>query len=71
MVETVQEWAYELEALHRHIGRHFHRAEPRRRVLAYLQAVLSPCDRKNDWQLAELIGDRTPDGVQRLLNAAR
>lgn len=71
MVEIVQGWAQELEALHTHIGRHFHRAEPRRRALAYLQALLSPCERKNGWQLAELIGDRTPDGVQRLLNAAR
>ena len=68
---TVQAWAHDLEALHTHISRHFHRAEPRRRALAYLQALLSPCERKNGWQLAEQMGDRTPDGVQRLLNAAR
>jgi SRSO17 transposase len=32
--------------------------------------LLSPCERKNGWQLAELLGEATPDGVQRLLNAA-
>jgi SRSO17 transposase len=71
MIETVQAWGQQLEALHGHIGRHFHRAEPRRRALAYLQGVLSSCERKNGWQLAETIGDCSPDGVQRLLNAAR
>ena len=33
-------------------------------------ALLGSCQRKNGWQLAELLGERTPDGVQRLLNAA-
>lgn len=71
MLETVQQWGQALEVLHQHIGRHFYRAEPRRRALAYLQALLSPCERKNGWHLAETLGDTTPDGVQRLLNAAR
>ena len=71
MIEAVQAWGEQLVALHQRIGQHFHRAEPRRRALAYLQALLSPCERKNGWQLAETIGDATPDGVQRLLNAAR
>jgi SRSO17 transposase len=33
--------------------------------------LLAPVERKNGWQLAEALGERTPDGVQRLLNAAR
>ena len=70
MLETVQGWGEQLTTLHQRIGRHFHRAEPRRRALAYVQALLSPCERKNGWHLAETIGDATPDGVQRLLNAA-
>jgi hypothetical protein len=28
-------------------------------------------ERKNGWQMAEHLGERTPDGAQRLLNAAR
>jgi SRSO17 transposase len=31
---------------------------------------LSPVTRQNGWPLAEHLGERTPDGVQRLLNAA-
>ena len=71
MIETVQAWGAALIGLHQRIGRHFRRVEPRRRALAYLQALISPCERKNGWQLAETIGEATPDGVQRLLNAAR
>ncbi len=70
MVETVQGWVADLEAVHGRIARHFRRAEPRRRSLAYLYALLSPCERKNGWQMAEQIGELTPDGIQRLLHAA-
>lgn len=71
MIETIQVWDEQLVALHQRTGRHFRRAEPRRRALAYLQALISPCERKNGWQLAETIGEATPDGIQRLLNAVR
>ncbi len=70
MVELVHAWGQDLEALHRRIAPHFHRAEPRQRALAYLQALVGPCARKNGWHIAEQVGDLTPDGVQRLLNAA-
>ena len=70
MVETVRQWDQAFDALHRQIAPRFGRAEPRRRVRGYLQALLSPCERKNGWQVAELVGENTPDGVQRLLNAA-
>jgi len=70
MVETVQCWHQDLETLHARIAPHFRRAEPRRRALAYLHALLGPCARKNGWQIAEHVGDLSPDGIQRLLNAA-
>ena len=70
MVETIQQWADELEQLHSRIAPRFRRAEPRRRALGYLKGLLATVERKNGWQLAELIGEATPDGVQRLLNAA-
>ena len=60
----------ELTALHARIGSRFRRAEPRQRALGYLRGLLSPVVRKNGWQLAEHLGERTPDGVQRLLNGA-
>ncbi len=70
MIEVVQGWGEALAALHSRIAPRFRRAEPRRRVSAYLQALLSPVDRKNGWHIAESAGERTPDGIQRLLNAA-
>jgi hypothetical protein len=51
------------------LGR-FARAEPRRRVLAYLRGLLGNVGCKNGWQLAEHAGERTPDGMQRLLATA-
>jgi hypothetical protein len=41
-----------------------------RRVLAYLRGLLGNVGRKNGWQLAEHAGERTPDGMQRLLATA-
>jgi len=73
MMETLQavaRWSSDLEAVHQTIGRRFARSEQRQRSLAYLKALLSPIERKNGWQVAEQIGETSPDGVQRLLNAA-
>jgi SRSO17 transposase len=67
---AVHGWAAALGALVDRIGPHFARAEPRRRVLAYLQGLLSPVERKNGWQLAEAAGEATPYGVQHLLGRA-
>jgi SRSO17 transposase len=69
-IEQVQAWAAGLDALHARIAGRFVRAEPRRRVLAYLRGLLGNVGRKNGWQLAEHAGERTPDGMQRLLATA-
>jgi SRSO17 transposase len=69
-IEEVQGWAAGLGALHARIAGRFARAEPRRRVLAYLRGLLGNVGRKNGWQLAEHAGEATPDGMQRLLATA-
>ncbi len=69
-LEEVRAWAAGLEALHARIAGRFARAEPRRRVLAYLRGLLGNVTRKNGWQLAKHAGERTPDGMQRLLATA-
>jgi SRSO17 transposase len=66
----VREWADEVEAVGQRIGRHFARSEPRQRVVRYVRGLLSDTERKNGWQLAEHLGDPTPDGVQHLLARA-
>jgi SRSO17 transposase len=63
-------WAQGLDAVMERIGARFGRVEPRRRALAYLRGLLSPIERQNGWQLAEVVGDRTPDGVQDFLSRA-
>jgi SRSO17 transposase len=68
--EEVEQWALALEQLVERIGPCFARVEARQRVLAYLQGLLSPVERKNSWQLAEASGDATPYGVQHLLGRA-
>lgn len=70
MLETVKHWEAQLERLHERIAPRFKRSEPRRRAFGYLRGLLSPVERKNGWQLAEALGEATPDGIQRLLNAA-
>jgi SRSO17 transposase len=67
----VQSWAGQLEEVHGRIAHHFARAEPKQRVLAYVKGLLSNCQRKNSWQLAELMGEMSPDGMQRLLSSAK
>jgi hypothetical protein len=69
-IEEVRAWAAGLDALHARIAGRFARAEPRRRALAYLRGLLGNVGRKNGWQLAEHAGERTPDGMQRLLATA-
>ena len=69
-IEEVQAWAAGLDGLHARIAPRFARAEPRRRVLAYLRGLLGAVTRKNGWQLAEHAGEATPDGMQRLLATA-
>src|ERR1051325_5131548 len=66
----VQQWADELGAVAAIIGPRFARSEPRQRAAGYVRGLLSTAERKNGWQLAEYLGDPTPDGVQHLLARA-
>jgi SRSO17 transposase len=64
------EWAAELDALGELIGARFFRPEPRARALAYVKALLSDVATRNRWTLAQAAGERSPEGMQRLLNRA-
>src|SRR6266705_947800 len=65
-IQEVRAWA----AVPPRIAGRFAHAEPRRWVLAYLRGLLGSVGRKNGWQLAEHAGERTPEGMQRLLATA-
>jgi SRSO17 transposase len=49
----------------------FGRKEPRAQAAKYLRGLLASLPRKNGWQMAEAIGDRSPDATQRLLYQAQ
>jgi hypothetical protein len=49
----------------------YERAAPRQRALACLRGLLSPAERKNSWQLAEVSGAVTRYGFQPSLGRAR
>jgi len=68
---TVHAWALWLTEVERRIMPHFPRRDARRRVCAYLRGLLSPVERKNGWQIAEVVGDATPYGMQHVLGRAR
>jgi SRSO17 transposase len=66
----VGQWTTQLDELGELIGPRFFRPEPRERALAYLKGLLSPLATRNGWTVAQAAGERSPDGMQRLLNQA-
>jgi hypothetical protein len=69
-VSAAQNGAAYLTAIERRLSPSFERAEPRQRAMASLRGLLSPAERKNSWQLADVSGDTTPDGFEHLLRRA-
>jgi SRSO17 transposase len=61
----------ELKRLHSRISRRFRRPEVRDRARRYLVELLGPVERRTGRQMAGHMGEKTDDGVQRLLNKAR
>ncbi len=68
---SVEQWSDVFTDLYERIAHRFARTEVRERLRRYLYGLLDRVERKNGWQLAEAIGDTDPQGVQRLLRAAR
>jgi len=68
----VEQWAAQLDELGELIGSRFFRPEPRERALGYVKGLLSPVagETRNGWTVAQAAGERSPDGMQRLLNRA-
>jgi hypothetical protein len=65
---AIGKWSRAFGGLHRRIGHRFRRSEARERARRYL---LGRVERKNGWQMAEAIGERDPQGVQRLLKSSK
>ncbi len=70
LVATLATAAEEVPMVAQRLTPRFARSEARRHAQAYLWGLLSPVERKNGWQLAEVVGDRTPYAIQHLLGRA-
>lgn len=56
----VQVWNVYWAQVERRIGPVLARSDAHKRAMTYLAGLLSPAERKNSWQLAEINGDPTP-----------
>jgi SRSO17 transposase len=65
--EELNEWGVDFFRFCDRFANLFRRKEPRAQAFKYLRGLLSPAGRKNSWQIAEVMGDSTPDATQRLL----
>jgi SRSO17 transposase len=63
-------WRREFDELMLRVGGRFARVEPRRRMAAFVRALLAGLPRVNCWPIAEHAGEHGPRGMQRLLSAA-
>ena len=69
-LSEVQAWNHYWTEVEARIGSVFARSDARTRAMSYLAGLLSPAERKNSWQLAEMRGDSNPYGFQHLLGRA-
>ena len=70
-LETVCQWSNILKSFQQRLSPYFARAEARQAAFNYIQALLSPVERKNGWQIAEQVGNENPYRVQHLLGRAQ
>src|SRR5260370_1602552 len=70
LVATLATAAEEVPMVAQRLTPRFARSEARRHAQAYLWGLLSPVERKNGWQLGEVVRDRTPNAIQHLLGRA-
>jgi len=67
-LDDLERWGETFAAFHARFAALFARRESREQAAKYLRGLLAPVERKNGWQVAEVVGDATPDRRQRLLS---
>jgi SRSO17 transposase len=65
--DDLERWGEAFLAFHARFADLFARRESREQMAKYLRGLVAPVARKNSWQVAEAVGDATPDRMQRLL----
>ena len=66
-LQELDQWENSFQSFHARFADLFPRFESREQARKYLRGLLAPVERKNGWQLAEIVGDESPDRMQRLL----
>jgi SRSO17 transposase len=66
-LKELDPWEESFRSFHSRFTHLFPRVGSRVQSSKYLQALLAPVERKNGWQMAEAVGDRSPDRMERLL----
>ena len=69
--DEIDQYTAEFEAFHARFAHVFVRSEPREAAWQYLRGLLAPVARKNCWQMAEAMGHKDPQAMQRLLFGAQ
>jgi SRSO17 transposase len=66
-IEELDEWQEAFEQFHARFADLFERSESPEQAKKYLRGLLAQAERKNSWQVAQVVGDGIPDRMQRLL----
>ena len=69
-LEAICQWSNSLKLLQQRLGKYYKRSEARVAAFDYIQALLSPVERKNGWQMWEQVGYENPYRFQNLLGRA-
>jgi hypothetical protein len=70
-LNTRKGWSEHFEDFWEDIGKCFKREETRQAAEKYVRGLLAEVQRKNCWQLAEIMKENNPDAMQRLLYQAQ
>jgi SRSO17 transposase len=69
--DELGQWSADFEDFQARFAPFFVRSEPRQAARQYLRGLLAPVKRKNCWQMAEAVGEKDPQPLQRLLYSAQ
>lgn len=68
--EIIDNWKDIYEDFWAHFGKCFHYKTTRYHAERYMRALLARIERKNGWQMAEYLGDKSPHAIQNFLSRA-
>lgn len=69
-VQDVNRWSLEIQTVTEKIGTRFSRKDLRQHAGRYLQGLISRIERKNGWQMAEELGEKSPTNLQHFIARA-